>query len=230
MNLRTLIFGDRYEEKSLLQEYLRSQYGPFLKAVPKYEKSELFYKTLLAEAKPYIKSESDVLDIGCALGRMVFEYEKMGAGSACGIDSSRQFIAEANRIKNGEEEGLEYPVPPHSVTEFIQADASKLSFPDGFFSLISCINVLDRVKDPSLLALEMQRLLKRGGALLISMPYDWERSLSSRKFHVKDVKTFFPEKFWRLEKETRDVPYTVPIGKKFDRTYLCHALLLKKIV
>lgn len=87
----------------MLRNYIRSSYGAFL-AEP-YMKAESFYAALVEEARPYVAGAA-ALDAGCALGRLVFEYEKMGAGRACGNDTSRQFIGFCESLKKGERKDI----------------------------------------------------------------------------------------------------------------------------
>lgn len=65
------IFPNRYENKVLLDSYIKCHYGPFLKNNP-YSAAESFYQTILIELTPFINHESTTLDVGCATGRLVF--------------------------------------------------------------------------------------------------------------------------------------------------------------
>lgn len=64
---------------------------------------------------------------------------------------------------------------------FLQADASRLPFPDASFDKIICSEVIEHVLEPKKVLYELERVLHPGGRLVITIPY--ERHLNM----VKDV-------------------------------------------
>jgi SAM-dependent methyltransferase len=203
-------FFNRYEHKELLEQYLKSQWGPTLPTP--YLNSEPFYQEILKEAAPYIAGAS-ALDVGSALGRLVFEYEKLGAKRAVGIDTSKQFIRYcATRKTPG--------------TEFVVGDILKSPFPPHSFSFISCVNVIDRVSNPKLLVEKLHDLLVVNGVLLLVDPFDWELSSTPQKFRVSHMTELVTQQ-WQVLKERGDLSYTTPIGAG-ERTYRCELVLLQK--
>jgi SAM-dependent methyltransferase len=207
------MFFNRYERKELLEQYIKTQYGPAQN--PPYLKSEPFYQTIVDEVKEYIPGAS-VLDVGCALGRMVFEYEKLGAKRAVGIDTSKQFIRYANTRKTGEQ------------VEFILGDIMKAPLPPRSFKFISCINVIDRVKNPPKLLETLHELLAFDGVLLLVDPYDWDLSPTLKEFRVDDMKTLINADKWQLIRERRNIEYTTPIAEG-EKSYQAHLVLVKKL-
>jgi SAM-dependent methyltransferase len=209
------MFFDRYESDALLRQYIRAQYGP-MQPTP-YLASERFYRTILDEARPYL-GDATALDVGCALGRLVFEYEKAGAKKSVGIDTSQRFIQFCNDRKAKE-----------SRAEFIRGDVVRAPLQENSFDFISCINVVDRVKNPQKLVDKLYALLSSGGILLLVDPYDWERSNTPKKFRVSDMKELLQEGKWELLKEQKSIEYVTPISDTEERTYSCHLLIVKSL-
>lgn len=205
------MFFGRYERKELLEQYLKTQWGPTL-AEP-YLKSENFYQEILQEARPYMRG-AVALDVGCALGRLVFEYEKLGARRSVGIDTSRRFIQFCSERMAGES------------VEFIRGDITQATFEENSFQFISCINVIDRVKNPQQLIDRLYELLSSGGVLLLIDPYDWELSKTPKRFRTDDMKKLLDGR-WKIVRERHDIAYITPVGGG-DRSYRCHMLILKK--
>lgn len=56
--------------------------------------------------------------------------------------------------------------------QFLIEDAGKLSFPSNHFSKIAAVSVLEHIVDETHVAKELARVLKPGGRLVISVPYD----------------------------------------------------------
>ena len=204
-----------------------SQYGIFV-SKNFYDKSESFYKKILSESSPFLNNTSKVLDVGCGLGRLVFEYEKLGVKESFGIDSSRQFINFCRRIKNGKT-NISYNIKQDSICRFEHEDILKSNLKNNSFNFISCINVVDRVNDPLLLLKQLHRILDKEGFLCLVTPYDWEFSHAPVGSRFDDIKQVLVVGEWQIEKELYDIPYTVPFSRKIDKTYNCHLLIVRKI-
>ena len=56
--------------------------------------------------------------------------------------------------------------------EFQVADAGKLSYPEGSFSRISVISVLEHILDEAPVVKELSRVLAPGGRMVVSVPFD----------------------------------------------------------
>ena len=205
------MFFDRYESKDVLEQYIKTQYGTLLKEP--YLKSESFYQEILSEATAYVQN-AVALDAGCALGRLVFEYEKLGAERSIGIDTSRQFIRYCEERKT-------------QRTEFVCGDIVHAKFQKESFDFISAINLVDRVKSPQRLVETFGTLLKSGGVLLLADPYDWQLSPAPAMLHVGDMKELCGDS-WEVIRERRDVEYITPVGGGQERIYREHVLVLRK--
>jgi|SRR5579872_89439 len=218
---------NRYEQAALLDNYIRSQYGPFLLSDPCYQ-SESFYQLLISTVSKYIDSQTLALDVGCATGRLVFEFAKMGAKKSVGIDSSKIFIKFCREIQKGIKE-IKFDVPQKNAAEFIQNDFLSASLSKNSFSLVSCVNVLDRVVNPAALVQKIFELLQKNGILLLVDPYDWALSPTPKRLRVSDMKTLLYPDNWIIQTELKNIDYLVPISPVKDRLYKCHLLVAKKI-
>lgn len=104
------------------------------------------------------KSESGkVLDVGCGNGNlfMMLPDEKY---ELHGIDFSENMIIEAKHYCK-------------TKASFTVADAEKLPFEDNTFDIVVCNASFHHYIHPDTVLMEMQRVLKDGGKLLIGDPY-----------------------------------------------------------
>lgn len=133
------------------------------------QKYEAWYETPLGKASDRLEKElvlsmagvkegERVLDAGCGTGIYSIELAKKGA-RVTGLDASPGML-ESARAKAGRA-GLK--------KDFIQADALKIPFPDGHFDLVISVCMLCFVKDREAALLEMKRVLRPGGRLIIAL-------------------------------------------------------------
>lgn len=95
----------------------------------------------------------------------------------------------------------------------VQGDGAALPFADGVFDAVICAELLEHVYDPRAVVREMQRVLKPGGRLLITVPFlvqihgdpddygrytdsFWRRLLSDSGFDGVDVQS--QGQFWAV--------------------------------
>jgi len=106
---------------------------------------------LLAEARPGER----VLDLGCGAGRFLTALRDAGA-QPVGVE-----IAEA-AAQRARATGVE--------VRLVEPDGS-LPFAHGEFDLVWCSEVLEHIPDVAATLNEVRRVLKRGGRLLLTVPY-----------------------------------------------------------
>lgn len=181
--------GNKYETPKVVSSYLWSHYGDFINDtewLPAYTKwAEL------------INQKGGLcLDVGCAVGRFVFDMAGKSDFSI-GIDLSFAFIKTAREIMKGRgkrfeltEEGyitreVKFTLPQSTRTdntEFIVADALRLPFRSQTFSKIASLNILDKVPMPLRHLEEMNRVAKPSDCqLLISDPYSWSEEAAPQE-------------------------------------------------
>lgn len=108
-------------------------------------------------------NNSQILDIGCGRGELVYWSAYNGASKAIGIDYSESAISLANKARNSWEPMI------RRKTEFKKMDAKKLEFKDESFDLVFLIEVLEHLYPEEQVAVlsEIRRILKRDGILVM---------------------------------------------------------------
>lgn len=104
----------------------------------------------LVDAHP----EDAILEVGCGAANVLAEIPR---GHLTGLDLS-EFLLEKARKRMGDRATL------------VQGDAGALPFPDASFDKIYCTEVLEHVLDPKAVLIEMRRVLKPGGHVVVSIP------------------------------------------------------------
>jgi 2-polyprenyl-3-methyl-5-hydroxy-6-metoxy-1,4-benzoquinol methylase len=97
-----------------------------------------------------------LVDIGCFNGALSERFRRF-AGRVIGIDIHPDALVEAAK------KGIE-------TIAFDIASGGRAPLPDGSADVIVCADVIEHVIDPRLLMNEARRLLRPGGALLVSTP------------------------------------------------------------
>ncbi|MFA5143737.1 MAG: class I SAM-dependent methyltransferase [Candidatus Omnitrophota bacterium] len=117
------------------------------------------YQKVLALAGKYISHDSKVLDIGSGTGELTFLLSgKAPKGEIVGLDISQQMI-EASQKKKLERNA--------DNVKFIASRANSIPYKDGHFDLVFCLNALHHFPDHPSFFKEINRVLKKGGALVL---------------------------------------------------------------
>lgn len=103
-----------------------------------------------------VKPGKTSLDVGCGTGNYTIELAKRGLKTT-GIDSSEEMLALAE--EKARRKGLE-------IT-FQRADAMNLPFPESSFEMVISTGLLCFLVEPEKALIEMHRVLKPGGRLVI---------------------------------------------------------------
>lgn len=111
-----------------------------------------------------LKHGQFVLDVGCGCGDDLREMAKLvsSSGLALGVDKSTSLIQEAQRRH----------VLSGLPLKFETGDAAHLRWADGFFHACYADRVLQHLSDPQGTLLEIHRLLKPGGRVVV-VDRDW---------------------------------------------------------
>ncbi|MFH1387041.1 MAG: methyltransferase domain-containing protein [bacterium] len=104
----------------------------------------------------YQLKDGKLLDAGCGSAVMVNEYLERGF-EVCGIDISAEMIKEAK--KNA----------ASNKARFWVGDVEKMDLPSEIFDVVVSIGVLDYLKDDKAVLAEFLRVLKPGGAAVLSV-------------------------------------------------------------
>lgn len=126
-----------------------SGYGvPYQNKIPKIgERVEI--------ASRYIGKCGKLLDVGCGVG-IIKHFLKGKPVEIYGIDKSNLALKRARR------RGF--------ITLTVDLDKEKIPFKSNYFDIVTCLDVIEHVVDPVVLAKEIFRVLKKGGKLILSSP------------------------------------------------------------
>lgn len=102
-----------------------------------------------------------VLDVGCGIGGSSRILAKDYGFEVTGITISPQQVKRAQEL-----------TPPEVTARFQLDDAMSLSFPDGTFDAVWCIEAGPHIPDKARFAKELLRVLKPGGILVVA---DWNQ-------------------------------------------------------
>jgi ubiquinone/menaquinone biosynthesis C-methylase UbiE len=153
----------------------------------------------------FAKGFDNILDIGCGWGRELCRLE-----NAVGVDISKVFLRTArNYVRN----------------QVILADAYRLPFKDDSFSFLVISEVIEHLADPMRVLVEIKRVLKPKGKLLIQTPnraLTLGRFISSekrghiREFTFAELKTLLGHfGFTILRRTGSTIPY-IPSTSRFE--------------
>jgi len=98
-----------------------------------------------------------ILDIGCAEG-FITNYLSQLQAQVIGIDIDQSLKIAKNKVKNA---------------DFIQASITHLPFKDGTFEAATLLEILEHLPNAAINKgiAEVNRVLKSGGTLIVSVPY-----------------------------------------------------------
>ena len=130
-----------------------------------------------------LSSGDRVLDLGCGEGRHAIAAYLESDVHSVGVDLSVQDLSRA-REKFADFQQVEDVSRGLSLTS---ADALSLPFANDTFDKIICSEVLEHIPDYESVLLEIQRILKPGGLLCVSVPRRWPERICwwlSEEYHL----------------------------------------------
>lgn len=132
-----------------------------------YQTPDIVRQRLAVLSKLGLQRAEQVLDAGCGTGLLLeLMAESVGqTGKAEGVDFSNDMLAVAAQRCQ--------VLPQVSLS---QGSVEKLDFPDNYFDAVACTQVLLYVDDVSRALVEMVRVLKPGGRLVI-VETDWDGAI-----------------------------------------------------
>ncbi|KPA12236.1 Methyltransferase type 11 [Candidatus Magnetomorum sp. HK-1] len=132
-----------------------------------------------------LKPGDRILDIGCGAGRHVCACTRKKDVLVWGVDRCKSDLLKARENLNFEKS---YGVS-HGIWKLLSGDINHLPFPDDFFDVVICSEVLEHIHDDKIAMKEIIRVLKNNKHLVVSVP------------------AYFPERIcWALSKEYCNTP------------------------
>jgi putative 4-mercaptohistidine N1-methyltranferase len=181
-----------YENDVMLGRYLHMHYAPLAQQLPAYPEAGgagtlSLPKQCAALMANHAPQHLRALDVGCAVGRAVFEMTQHFA-EVIGVDLSQRFIDTANQLKSGESLHYTLPVtgsitrpftaslPARTLPEhatFEQGDAMALRSGLTGFDAILIANTICRLPNPRAALRDLVARLNPGGVMVVVSPYSW---------------------------------------------------------
>jgi SAM-dependent methyltransferase len=118
----------------------------------------------------HIQPGDRALDVGCGAGRHAFELFRRGA-RVVALDQSEDDVAGVGRMFGAMREAGEYIEGGQALA--IRGDAYRLPFPDGAFDIVVISEVLEHIPDDRSAIAEVNRVLRPGGTLVVTVPRWW---------------------------------------------------------
>jgi len=133
-----------------------------------------------------------LLDMGCGTGGLTEELRVFG--DVTGVDMSAEALSFCRK---------------RGLKKLIQAPADKTGLPDNSYSLIVAFGLIEHIEDDRLFLMEMQRILKKGGRLIIltsAFQFLWSQHdiivHHKRRYNLKELESLMKEAGLKKEKYT----------------------------
>ena len=115
-----------------------------------------WYRGMLEDwVAPFLQSEMNVLEVGCASGDFARMLSKRRLVISA-VDRSSKMILNAKKI--------------HSDVKYTQADSTNLPYPDHSFDLVLAASLINVVDSPLKVLNEMKRVCRNSGIVSILVP------------------------------------------------------------
>lgn len=193
-----------------------------------------------------------ICDVGGSTGRLIFEWLQKfpNTDEAVLVEPSEVFNTWSKSLLLGSST-LE-PIPtvkfhespgystalrrPQRIASFSTAKvcfhcakSSSVPCTDGYFDIVTCLNVADRVPRPRELLSDLQRLLKPSGILILASPMDWRHNnFTAKEEWFENLRELLPNTIWEVLDEA-DIEYAVRLTNRQAICYLSQVVAAKKV-
>jgi len=160
-----------------------------------------------------------MLDAGCGTGIYSFALAEK-VDNINSVDLSSEKISDARKINI------------FNNIDFSEGDLCKLNFEKNHFEVVICSDVLEHIKNDEKAFSELSRVLKSGGTLLLTVPYDSEENRKTYKKYEHERAGYKKEYFESLcKKDNLAIKslegYSYPVADKISN--FSYRLIDKKI-
>lgn len=122
-------------------------------------------RIIIRKARKWVSQETRALDAGCGYGLYSLALAESGCGQIDSVDVNPERISALERMKRDRPDLMKnISLQCGSITN--------LPFADRTFDLIICSEVIEHIKDDTKAASELLRVIKPGGILIVSTPYN----------------------------------------------------------
>jgi ubiquinone/menaquinone biosynthesis C-methylase UbiE len=168
-----------------------------------------------------------LLDVGCGTGRHLLELSRHRA-SLVGLDMSREDL----RVCTYMVALTAKERPLAADLHLVQGGGERLPFRDELFDGVICTETLEHVPDDRAVLRELLRVLRRGGALVVSVPDEhserllWRLSPRYRNTPGGHVRIYRRSQIARLLRESGAEPYAVEYRHSLESLrWLVHSVV-----
>jgi putative 4-mercaptohistidine N1-methyltranferase len=247
------VAGNFYDSDEAVAQYLLFHYGTpeqICPLLPEARGACGFPARCVSEPLRHIelRRRGRALDLGCAVGRSSLELGRH-FDEVLGIDFSRRFVAEAERMRDERAVTVRVPREGDAVDEvrlalpeemqakhvrFAQGDACDLRAEIGVFDFVLMANLIDRLPHPARCLARIGEFVAAGGWLVITSPYTWLPEYTAREEWLGGAESGTLTAMKRLlEKEFRfdrafDLPFLIREHRRKFQWSVAEASLWQK--
>src|SRR5207248_3001349 len=147
---------------------------------------------------------------------------------ACRLARSRGPVEVGISLTTGKSVAVALDLDGPIDCDFVAGHAQWLPFPPESFDLVIALNLVDRLADPRQALVEAARVLRGGGHVLVSDPYDWQERYTPRDRWVTHVDDLIDRQ--RLERvgEWEGLPMVLRRTARQIMIHLNHTVLYRK--
>jgi SAM-dependent methyltransferase len=250
---------NKYENLTTTHEYLAAHFDDFWGTLPEGHPFRAivhdhygsdFYTIAFGILEPFLDSTMLALDLGCSVGRGVYELAghcKLVYGVEFAFRSAcvarrvlRHFPDRMNDywLKFDGDIGEKRLLPDCSRdnVEIVVASADDLPFSSDSFGVTNSWNIVDRLADPEGAIAEQERVLMPEGVLSLTSPYNWSAALTEKKNWIGGTKSLRTVdairehilKNFEMLDEKPYIPWIFWIFEHFFEVFFAHGLIARK--
>ena len=132
-----------------------------------------------------------ILDIGCSQGIISLILAKEGH-EVIGVDNEQPSLEYAQK------DLLNYDPQTREKVKFIWMDANKLEFQKETFDTVILGEILEHLVKPEAILIEVQRVLKKEGVAIITVPFGFNNDPDHKKHYYPTMFTILVSKFFQI--------------------------------